>query len=499
MSLIDLLDMVADADGGRVAVGAGGSATTYAELREAALAVAGHVRTAQAGSVVLIAPNSDSIPAVLFGADAAGVPFVPVNYRLSDEALGALVARNPGALVITGPGVVERLGSLDAAGVLSLDEVRTWAPTGEGSPAADGDGDGVAITLFTSGTTGPPKAALLRRRHLMAYVLANVDFLSADESEAALISVPPYHIAGMMSVLSSVHAGRRLVYLSSFTAESWVDVVATEGVTHAMVVPTMLTRILDVLEEGERELPTLKHLSSGGGRMPRSVIERALRLLPRVDFVNAYGLTETSSTIALLGPEDHREAAASTDPAIAARLGSVGRPLPSVELVVRDADGTPVVSGQVGEIWVRGDHIAGEYAGGRDLSPDGWFRTRDRGWLDAGGYLYLDGRLDDVIVRGGENIAPAEVEDVLLEQTEIIDAAVFGVPDEEWGEIVVAAVVLREGVLVDPDTIRERVRSRLRSSRTPSRITVVAELPYNETGKLQRRVLRESFMRSASA
>jgi acyl-CoA synthetase (AMP-forming)/AMP-acid ligase II len=259
-----------------------------------------------------------------------------------------------------------------------------------------------------------------------------------------------------------------------------------------MIVPTMLGRLLDELERSGRTLPCLRHLSSGGGRMPRQVIERALRMLPHVDFVNAYGLAETSSTITVLGPEDHREAATSTDPTIANRLSSVGRPLPSVELQVRSAGGEPLPTGEIGEFWVRGEYIAGEYAGRRDLSDDGWFRTKDRGWQDAAGYLYLDGRLDDVIVRGGENIAPAEVEDALLTQPEIVEAAVFGAPDEEWGEAVVAAVVLREPSALEPETIRERVRGVLRSSRTPARIVIVPELPYSDTGKLLRRVLRDT-------
>lgn len=503
MPLFDLLDMTAQADGDRIAVGTGTSAQSHARLRESASGVAAVVDAAGAHSVVLIAQNSVLTPALLFGADAAGVPFVPLNYRLSDEALRALVARSPGALVVAEAPVVERLGPVDAARVMSPEAVARESVGRDGPDGTtadlDGTDEGVAITLFTSGTTGPPKAALLRRRHLLSYVLSTVDFLGAEPTETALVSVPPYHVAGMMGVLSSVYAGRRLVFLSAFDARDWVDLAEAEDVTHAMVVPTMLSRILDVVEDGGHTLPSLQHLSSGGGRMPRRVIERALRLLPHVGFVNAYGLTETSSTIAVLGPEDHREASRSTDPAVTARLDSVGRPLPTVELVVRSADGSSVPTGGVGEIWVRGEHIAGEYAEHRDLSADGWFRTRDRGRLDADGYLYLDGRLDDVIVRGGENIAPIEVESALLEQPEIVDAAVFGVPDEEWGEIVAAAVVLREDAVLDAVTIRERVRARVRSSRTPARITVVDELPYNETGKLLRRVLRDEVVGSTAS
>ena len=168
----------------------------------------------------------------------------------------------------------------------------------------------IAALLFTSGTTGAPKAAVLRQRQLAAYIIGTVEFLSAEPGEAALISVPPYHIAGISAILSSVYAGRRIVQLDAFEPRAWVRLVNDESVTHAMVVPTMLTRIIDVLlADGER-LPSLRHLSYGGGRMPSKTIETALRLLPHVDFVNAYGLTETSSTIAVLGPDDHRRFAA---------------------------------------------------------------------------------------------------------------------------------------------------------------------------------------------
>jgi acyl-CoA synthetase (AMP-forming)/AMP-acid ligase II len=227
--------------------------------------------------------------------------------------------------------------------------------------------------------------------------------------------------------------------------------------------------------------------------MPLAVIGRAMALLPGVGFVNAYGLTETSSTIALLGPDDHRAAFASDDPAVRARLGSVGRPLPTIELSIRDAAGEPLGAGERGEIWVRGEQVSGEYLG-RDASADaGWFQTRDAGHVDEAGYLYVHGRLDDVIVRGGENLSPGEIETVLMEHPAVEAAAVVGIPDTEWGEKVVAAVVPVPGAEVDEDELRDFVRAKLRSTKTPERIEIRAELPFNETGKLLRRTLREEL------
>ena len=272
-----------------------------------------------------------------------------------------------------------------------------------------------------------------------------------------------------------------------------------QGITHAMVVPTMLARLLDALEARGGGIPTLRHLSYGGGRMPTELVVRAMEALPGVDFVNAYGLTETSSTIAMLTPDDHRAALASDDPAVRARLASVGQPLPTLEVEIRDPDGAVVAAGITGEIWVRGDQVAGEYAGQGDGADDGWFRTKDAGSFDHGGYLYVDGRLDDVIVRGGENISPGEIEDVLLAHPAVADVAVIGVPDPEWGEAVAATVVLEPGAEASAETLIEWVRTHLRSSKTPSVVTFRAELPYNATGKLLRRVLRDEAAGTPSA
>jgi acyl-CoA synthetase (AMP-forming)/AMP-acid ligase II len=215
-----------------------------------------------------------------------------------------------------------------------------------------------------------------------------------------------------------------------------------------------------------------------------------LALLPDVGFVNAYGLTETSSSIAVLGPADHREAAASNDPAVRARLGSVGRPLPHLEIEVRDAGGTVCAPGQIGQIYVRGAQVAGEY---REIGPvtddDGWFPTRDEGYLDAGGFLYVRGRSDDTIIRGGENIAPAEIEEVIQQMPGVAEVAVVGLPSEEWGQRIGAFVVPEPGASLAGEDVRAFVQARLRSAKTPDAVIFLSELPHTATGKILRRKL----------
>ena len=351
-------------------------------------------------------------------------------------------------------------------------------------PIADRE-DPVAAFIYTSGTTAEPKAAVLRHRHLLAYVLNTVEFGTAGERDAALVAVPPYHIAGLASLLTNLYAGRRIVYLAAFDPAEWLAAVRREEITHALVVPTMLARIVAEVGGGDAGTPTLRSLAYGGARTPRPVLERALRVFPGTGFVNAYGLTETASSVAVLTPRDHRAALESSDPEVAARLGSVGRALPGVEFQIRAGDGRPAGAGETGLVFVRGDQISGEYGGRSTLDPDGWFATRDTGRMDAGGYLFIEGRADDTIIRGGENIAPAEIEDVLLAHPGLTEAAVVGVPDAEWGQRLVA-VVVGDG---DPAEIRQWVKDRLRSAKTPDAVVFRPELPKTETGKLLRRVL----------
>jgi acyl-CoA synthetase (AMP-forming)/AMP-acid ligase II len=497
MNISMLLDMAADGYGDRIAVGSLADGVSYTGLRRGSAAVASELTRHGAARLVLASVNVNEIPALMFGSAQASAVFTAVNYRLADDKLREALERCSPAVVVADELTRPRVDGVDgltyrsaadliAAEILPADEL------------SEGDPDGVAISLFTSGTSGAPKTVLLRHRNLVSYIITTTEFMGADDGEAALVSVPPYHVAGMASVLSNVYLGRRIVYMSQFDAQEWVDTVVRERITHAMIVPTMLGRILDVLDATGATLDTLQHLSYGGGRMPMPVVQRALDLLPDVSFVNAYGLTETSSTIALLGPDDHRAALRSDDEAVTARLGSVGRAVPGIELQVWGVDGRPVGPRVSGEIVVRGEQVSGEYDGNDTKDGAGWFRTNDNGWLDEEGYLFIEGRADDVIVRGGENMSPGEIEDVLLQHERVADVAVFGVPDEEWGEVVAAFVVPTDEAAVDPDELRQWVRDRLRSSRMPAVIEFRPALPYSETGKLLRRELRAALSGSGA-
>jgi long-chain acyl-CoA synthetase len=498
--------MATSNDPDRTAVVSGDVRLTTQQLSDLADGGAGIIAGSEASHVAYVGNGGAMLPLLIFASARAGVAFTPINYRLSADGIRTLIARLPDPLVVVDRRYLDELGgALGPNGLKGLakqvivsDEFLAQAADAE--PAAVfADPESVGIVLFTSGTTSQPKAVELTHNNLTSYVTGTVEFGSAESSDAALICVPPYHIAGVSAALSNLYAGRKMVYLPVFDPEEWVRLIDVEHVTSATVVPTMLDRIVTVLQRGQHQLPSLRNLAYGGSKVPLPLVRTALELLPHVGFVNAYGLTETSSTIAVLTPDDHRGAQTAADPAVLRRLGSVGQPVPSIEVQIRDESGAVLPPGQTGELFVRGDQVSGRYTGiGSVLDAQGWFATKDIATLDEGGYLFIGGRSDDTIIRGGENIAPAELEEVLVEHPHVRDVAVVGVEDPQWGQAIVAVVVPAIGSDPDAEDLREHVRKSLRGSRTPDRVVFRKELPTNATGKVLRREIVEE-LRAAPA
>ena len=494
--------MAASSNPDRTAVVSGDLRLTTQQLSDLADGGAGVIAGSDAQHVVYVGTGGAMLPVLIFATARAGLAFTPINYRLSADSIQTLIHRLPEPLVIVDGRYQDMIGDASKR-LMTSDEFLAAAQIAE--PAAEfPDPDSLAIVLFTSGTTSQPKAVELTHNNLTSYVTGTVEFESAAPTDAALICVPPYHIAGVGAALSNLYAGRKMVYLPNFDAQEWVRLVDDEQITTATVVPTMLDRIVTVLEAGDAasKLPSLRNLAYGGSKVGLPLVRRALELLPDVGFVNAYGLTETSSTIAVLSPDDHRaahSALSSKDAAVAKRLGSVGQPVPGIELQIRDEDGNVLGPGETGELFVRGEQVSGRYTGvGSVLDEHGWFPTRDIAILDEDGYLFIGGRSDDTINRGGENIAPAELESVLIEHSHVRDVAVVGIEDPQWGQAIVAVVVPAMGIDPDPEVLREHVRKSLRGSRTPDRVVFRDELPTNATGKVLRREIVEE-LRAAPA
>src|SRR3954470_1944233 len=370
-----LLDLAADGLGDRIAFGSRADGLSYARIRDLASAAAPRLAASGADTLALLDETGPCVPVALFAAAWAGMSYAPLNFKFQPDYVRQLLDRLGDTFVVYGR---QYHAALSGAGEVAVEEAESWlddlGADDSGGAYADEPGR-PAVLLFTSGTSAAPKAAVLEHDHLLAYILNSVEFGSASEDDAVLLSVPPFHIAGVAGVLSAIYAGRRIVPLARFTPEDWVRLARDEGVTHAMVVPTMLDRIVACMEADPKlRVPTMRNLVYGGARMPIPVLERALELFPNAGFVNAYGLTETSSTVALLGPADHRTAFAGDRKGLA----SIGKPLPGIEFECVDEDGKAVAPEVEGRIRIRGDQVSGKYVGqDGGVDAEGWLITGD--------------------------------------------------------------------------------------------------------------------------
>jgi acyl-CoA synthetase (AMP-forming)/AMP-acid ligase II len=493
-----------------------GQRQTYGELAVAVGRLAGALRDlgVQPGTrVAVMQTNSARYIQTIFAVARLGGVLVPLNFRAKQEEVRHMLATAEVAVALGGPRYLpllqqagEGLGHLRQ--VLALEGEATGAPLLDAALAtaepveedAEVEDEDTAVILYTSGTTALPKGVMLTHGDFGAFVFGTVEPADGSDRGATLLAVPLHHVAGLSAVFTAMFGGRRLVVLPQFEPQAWLDAVARERITHAFLVPTMLKRVLDEPSFDQYDLSSLQILSYGAAPMPLPVIRRAIERFPRtVGFINAFGQTETTSTVTMLGPEDHRlEGRPEEIERKLRRLASIGRPLPDVELRIVDEAGQEVPRGQVGEIVVRSARTMRGYLGQDEatratIDAEGWLHTRDLGWMDEDGYVYLAGRASDMIIRGGENIAPDEVEAVLHLHPAIEEAAVIGLPDEEWGERVAAVVVPRAGASPSADEVIAFCRQRLASFKKPEVVFFVDELPRNPMGKVLRRELRARF------
>ena len=463
--------------------------------------------------VGIISVNCPQFIEAYFGTAKTGGIFVPINFRAkADELLYMLDAAEVKVLFVgeryldlvreIQPDLkhLENCISIDGPQEGMLDYEEQISSASDEDFFAEIEDEDVTILMFTSGTTGRPKGVPLTHESFSSYIMENVDPADPEIEEKNILTVPLYHVAGIQGVMAAVYGGRTLIMMRQFDVKEWLDAVQDEKANRAMLVPTMVKMVLDYPDFDKYDLSSLRVVTYGAAAMPFEVIKKAIKVFPDVAFINAFGQTETGSTITTLGPEDHEITGTDEEQEIKLnRLSSsIGKPLPDVEIRIIDEEGNPVPSKAVGEIVARGPRIMSGYwqddeKTAKAFTPDGWLRTSDMGWMDDEGYIFLAGRADDLIIRGGENISPREVEEAVIDHPKVVEAGVIPVPSEEWGQEPRAIVVLKEGETATEDEIIEFARSKLASFKRPRSIIFVDNLPRSALGKLSRKQLAKEY------
>jgi long-chain acyl-CoA synthetase len=447
--------------------------------------------TARGDRVAVLALNSIPFVELYLTIPAAGRVQVPLNFRWAEPELAYAVVdsgakvlfcdRDPGALA----GLVDRVVRVDTGEYEEL-----LAASGEidfDTSVAEGD---LAGLFYTGGTTGASKGVMLTHRNLLANAYNTQMLMPLGAGDVYQIIAPLFHAAGSNSVLQCVYLGIPQVIVPAFTPAESLELIEAEGVTATLGVPTMLAAQVEEQLARPRDVSSMRIYSHGGSPVAMEVLRRGVKAFPGAQFVHLYGATETSPL--LTGFPDEKLWLDQD------RGRSCGQPVIGVELVIRGADGTPRPDGEPGEVTARGANVMSGYWNKADQTSaalrDGWYWTGDVGRIDGDGYLYLLDRSKDMIISGGENVYCTEVEDALYTHPDVLEATVFGIPDQRWGEAVHAVVVPREGAQPSEDALIAHCRTQIAGYKVPRSIGFQAEpLPKSGPGKVLKRELRAPF------
>ena len=444
---------------------------------------------------------------VFVAAAKLGAVMVPVNWRLAPPEAAYIIGDCRAKVLFVGAGFeplmadigpglafVETVIGIDAEPQFTA--YRQWR---DSQPAADpmiavGPGDD-ALQLYTSGTTGRPKGAVITHGALLSSRQRDDDaelreWQKAVPGEVTLLAMPCFHISGTGTGIGTIANGTCSIVLAEFDPARALDLVEAYNISKIFLVPAAIRIMLDHPRVGEVDFSRLKFITYGASPIPLELMKAAMERFG-CGFVQMYGMTETSGTIVTLDPEDHV-------PEGSPRMRSVGKPLPGVELRIVDAEGADVPTGTVGEIATRSSKNMRAYwnlpeATAATIDADSWLRTGDAGYLDEDGYLFLRDRLKDMIISGGENVYPAEVENAIYGHPKVADVAVIGVPDAKWGEAVKACVVLKPGEDLGEAEIIAHARAHIAGYKCPKSVDFLEALPRNASGKVLRRELRAPY------
>jgi fatty-acyl-CoA synthase len=475
---------------------------TYAEVEERTARVATALLAAglQKGDrVAWIGKNSDLYFTLFYGAARAGIVMAPIGWRLSPAEWAYVVNDTKAKIVFTGPGfeaVPDQLaGKLEhAPRIIGADEARALIANTARAPFTPSRQDDAVLQLYTSGTTGNPKGAVLSNRNLFALRKhsneADMPYTKWEDDEAVLVAMPCAHIGGTGLGIMALAAGLPGIILAEFNPDGVFDAVEHHGVTRFFIVPAALQMLLMHPRCASVDYSRLKYILYGAAPIPLELLRQCIKMFG-ADFIQAYGMTETTGTICMLPPEDH-------DPEGNARMRSAGKALPGVEIRILGPDGQSVPTGEVGEVVTRSSNNMIGYwnlpeATAKTMTADGWIHTGDAGYLDEDGYLFIHDRMKDMIISGGENVYPAEVESAIFGHPAVQEVAVIGIPDQKWGETVKAVVVPKPGMRVEEADIIAWARERIAAFKAPRSVDVIEALPRNASGKILRKDLRAPY------
>ena len=472
---------------GRAALVRDGRLLTFRELHTRVEGIAGTLIRQGFGvgdRLALLLPNGPDYIELMYACSMLGVIAVPVNTRLSTKEIDRV-------LEDARPRGIVRHSSLAVPGVrLSWQQVVDEEPLSIRSDAAPNifyDPEAVLGLIYTSGTTGQPKGVMVTHGNVLADIHNFNYWMRYTEGGTYLHAAPIFHIADFPSMFAAPAFGASQIAIPKFSAQTFCETVERKQVTHTVLVPTMINLLTQFPDARQYDLSSLQVLAYGGSPMAPELVHRTRELLPTVKLIQVYGLSETGFLTGLQDQEHTED-----------KLISCGRPCPGVELLVTDTSGKQVEPGQAGELVARGANVMRGYWNNPEETAkafrDGFFRTGDIGHQDSTGYFYILDRLKDMIVTGGENVYSGEVEAVIYDHPAVREVAVFGVPDPQWGELVMACVVLKPGEAVTADDLIAFSRRGLANYKLPRRIEFSeTDLPKSSTGKVLKRTLRERF------
>jgi len=477
-----------------------GEVTTYREMAERATALAAGLaeRGVDKRDVVgLLSYNCPEFLETVFAANYLGAIAMPINWRLAAPEVRYIIEHSraralvcDGALVDLADRATRGLEASVVRASIAAAAGRGWTTLGElrasarRTPRVLAEPDDIHRLMYTSGTTGRPKGVMISHANLAWKNLAHIVQFGFTSSDLGLACGPLYHVGALdLTTTSLIAAGATTILHRSFNAHDVVNELERSRVSAVWLAPAMVNAIMALPDIDQRDLSSVRVIINGGEKMPIPLIERLQRTFPSAWFADAYGLTETVSGDTFLDRDS-----------IVAKLGSVGRPCLYVELDIWDEHGAAVPPGERGEIVMRGPKVFQGYWNDPDATAaafaGGWFHTGDIGVRDEDGYLFIVDRVKDMIVSGGENIASSEIERVLYEHESVLETAVVGRPDDRWGEVPVAYVVLRDGYSTTEDVLIAYCEKDLARFKVPKAITFIDALPRNPSGKVIKRELR---------